>query len=80
MLNINIIVFISHPHFNKECDGVSPLWKKKVLSDRIINELIYEGKTWEAKREENSRGKKMNKRQEPVQRFCGVRDISYPRT
>ena len=58
MLNINIIVFISHPHFNKECDGVSPLWKKKVLSDRIINELIYEGKTWEAKREENSREKK----------------------
>lgn len=35
--------------------------KKKVLSDRIINELIYEGKTWGAKREENSKEKNEQK-------------------
>ena len=57
--------------------GVAKSWIR--LSDRT--ELNwYEGKTWGARREENSRGKKMNKRQEPIQRFCGVRDISYPRT
>lgn len=63
MLNISIIVFISHPCFNKERDGVSPLRKKifKVLSDRIINELIYEGKTWGERREQNSRGKNEQK-------------------
>ena len=49
-------------------------YEKKDFSDRIINELIYEGRTWWAGWEENSR--KSEQRQEPVQRFCGVRQWS----
>ena len=47
-----------------------PYGKKKVLSDRIINELIYEAKTWGAKREENSRGKNEQKTRACTKILC----------